>query len=62
METAIVQIEEGFFESEETKSEIIFGSIRRSLLNGVTLGILGFVKRDRYGGVLARSILGFESD
>ena len=58
VETAIIQIDEGFLEGEKTKSEIIFGSIGRSLLNGVTLGILGCVKRDFYGGFLANLILG----
>jgi hypothetical protein len=59
VETAIIQIDEGFLEREETESEIIFGSIRRGLLNGVTLGFLGLVKRDFYGGFISRLILKF---
>ena len=51
---------EGISFGDESKTEVIFGSIGRGLLNGVTLGILGFVKRNFYGGFLERLILGYE--
>ena len=45
-ETAIFQMYEYFRYGEKSNLEIIFGPIGRGLLNGVTLGILGFVKRN----------------
>ena len=62
VETAILQMDEEFHSKEKSNLEMIFGSIGRGLLNGVTLGLLGYVKKGCYSGLISRLILGFESD
>ena len=59
VETAIFQMYDDFFYGEKSKKEIIFDSIGRGLLNGVTLGILGFIKgkREFYAGFISRMLL-----
>lgn len=61
LETTATQMYIGFLSNEGTKCEKIFGPIGRGFLNGVFLGIPGFVNRNQYAG-LSLPCRGYEDD
>lgn len=61
LETTFIQMKDEFNFDEGSKCEQIFSPIGRGLLNGVFLGLPGFVNRNRYGG-LYLCVRGYEKE